>query len=99
MPTSTTDKMNGAANTAKGKAKRIGGEITDNEDLKAEGSMDKRLEARIQKFMGTGMSRVEATAVAQLPKRLRKACNPALAAPLRKIVLGGPGSPPRRRAR
>jgi uncharacterized protein YjbJ (UPF0337 family) len=41
MPTSTEDKMNGTANILKGKAKRIGGEITDNEDLKDEGEMDK----------------------------------------------------------
>ena len=41
MPTSTEDKLNGAANTLKGKAKRIGGEITDDEDLKAEGDLDK----------------------------------------------------------
>ena len=41
MPTSTEDKMNGAANTLKGKAKRIGGEITDNENLKTQGNSDK----------------------------------------------------------
>jgi uncharacterized protein YjbJ (UPF0337 family) len=41
MPTSTEDKMNGAANTLKGKAKRIAGEINDDENLKDEGDMDK----------------------------------------------------------
>jgi len=41
MPTSTVDKMKGAANTMKGKAKRIGGELSDNENLKGEGDLDK----------------------------------------------------------
>jgi uncharacterized protein YjbJ (UPF0337 family) len=41
MPTSTQDKMNGTVNRLKGKAKRIGGELTDDQDLKNQGDMDK----------------------------------------------------------
>ena len=41
MSTSAEDKMKGAVNTLKGKAKRIGGEITDDENLKDEGNLDK----------------------------------------------------------
>jgi len=37
----TNDHIKGVWNTVKGKAKVVLGEVTDNEDLKAEGSVDK----------------------------------------------------------
>jgi uncharacterized protein YjbJ (UPF0337 family) len=64
MPTSTQDRMNGAANTLKGKAKRIAGEITDNENLKDEGSLDKlkgsaqTLKGKTKDAIKSGMNKI-----------------------------------------
>jgi uncharacterized protein YjbJ (UPF0337 family) len=56
--------MNGAANTLKGKAKRIAGEITDNENLKDEGSLDKlkgsaqTLKGKTKDAIKSGMNKI-----------------------------------------
>ena len=48
MSSSNTDRMKGAGNELKGKAKRIVGEVANDEQLKAEGSADK-LKGKAQK--------------------------------------------------
>ena len=64
MPTSTEDKMNGAANKLKGKTKRIAGELTDDQDLKNEGSMDKlkgaaqTLKGNVKDAINRGMKKI-----------------------------------------
>ena len=64
MPTSTEDRMNGAANTLRGKAKRIGGEITGDENLKGEGNIDKlkgaaqTLKGKAKDAIKTGMNKI-----------------------------------------
>jgi len=47
MPTSDEDRLKGQGNILKGKAKRIVGEITDDEDTKSEGEVDK-LKGKLQ---------------------------------------------------
>jgi len=64
MPTSTEDEMDGAANTLKGKTKRIGGEITDDENLKGQGDMDKAkgaaqtLKGKTKDAINRGMNKI-----------------------------------------
>jgi uncharacterized protein YjbJ (UPF0337 family) len=58
MPTSTEDKMNGTANTLKGKAKRIAGEVTDNQNLKDQGDADK-LKGAAQKLKGNAKDAIK----------------------------------------
>ncbi len=52
------DKVNGTWDTIKGKAKRIWGELTDDDFLKAEGSVDK-LYGTIQKRFGATKEEIQ----------------------------------------
>jgi uncharacterized protein YjbJ (UPF0337 family) len=53
------DQANGAWRTLKGKAKRIWGELTDDDFLKAEGSID-RLFGTIQRRFGATKEQIKA---------------------------------------
>ena len=53
------DKMDGAWDTIKGKAKRIWGELTDDDFMKAEGSVDKLI-GTIEKRFGESKDQIKA---------------------------------------
>ena len=51
MSSGNQDRLRGAGNELKGKAKRIAGEVADDEQLKGEGTVDK-LKGKAQKALG-----------------------------------------------